>query len=325
MSLQEADGVGALGWVRRRIFGISPEEPSFERRGFVPGRPEARRRLESIGGVFLQGYHAALEEEEFAGLARRLDRTPAEARGFAYEGAAMGLSLLDLLTPWNSGRWGAFLRGHAGAHIYMQHVGLGWAFARLRRNIQAYLVRLDPLLCWLAVDGYGFHEGYFHSRRYTREGAAPKGLSGYALRAFDQGLGRSIWFSSGADVQRVAAVISALPEGRRADLWSGVGLACTYAGSTDRAGVETLCSAAAGHRAELAQGAAFAAKTRQRAGNPAPHTERACRIICGTSADEAAEVTDIHLKGLSDEGSTPAFECWRRRIRSSFATEVVSP
>src|SRR5215207_2584252 len=325
MSLQEINetGVPTLGRMRRRLFGISPEEAGFARRGFGDCAPDARRRLETIGGVFLRGYQAALEEVDGERLARRLNRTEAEYRGFAYEGAAMGLSLLDRLTPWNGVRWHAFAGGVGAQHIYMVHVGLGWAFARLRRKIVPHLRRLDSLLCWLAVDGYGFHEGYFHARRYAEGRAASRAVRGYARNAFDQGLGRSLWFSGGADVNKIASSVARFAPERRGDLWSGVGLACAYAGGADRARTETLRELAGRYRAHLAQGAAFAAKTRQRAGNPTPHTELACRVICGLSADAAAEVTDLHLTDLRDEGPTPAYERWRQRIRNSFIPEVV--
>jgi hypothetical protein len=52
----------------------------------------------------------------------------------------------------------------------MAHVGIGWAIARLpwlRRRIEQPLNRLDSLLRWLAVDGYGFHEGYFYWPDYV--------------------------------------------------------------------------------------------------------------------------------------------------------------
>ena len=55
----------------------------------------------------------------------------------------------------------SFLAGPGAAHTYMVHVGAGWALAQLRRRVDRALARLDPLLGWLAVDGYGFHQGYF--------------------------------------------------------------------------------------------------------------------------------------------------------------------
>ena len=49
----------------------------------------------------------------------------AELRGFAFEGAAMGLALLDCFTPWRKDRWPTFTERLAEPHIYMMHVGLG--------------------------------------------------------------------------------------------------------------------------------------------------------------------------------------------------------
>src|SRR6185436_14746696 len=111
-------------------------------------------------------------------------------------------------------------------------------------------------------------------------------------RAFDQGLGRSLWFVSGANVDRARAWIEAFAPTRRRDLWSGVGLAATYAGGLDRAGLEALRSAAPDYRAELAQGAAFAAEARRRAGNLVAHTETACAVLCDLSAEGAARITE---------------------------------
>src|ERR1044072_3509987 len=225
-----ADKISLLGQARRRVLGLSPAEASFAQRGFRASNDEARRRLEQIGIIFLSGYHAALEETGFAALAHRLAIVEAELRGFAFEGAAMGLALLDCFTPWRKDRWRTFTESLAQSHVYMMHVGLGWALARLRRSVTSHLAQLDPLLGWLVVDGYGFHEGYFNGPLYIERQLIPARLSGYERRVFDQGLGRSLWFVKGADVSAVANAINAFPSARRDDLWSGVGLASAYPG-----------------------------------------------------------------------------------------------
>jgi enediyne biosynthesis protein E3 len=206
----------------------------------------------------------------------------------------------------------------------MVHVGAGWVLARLHRKVEPSLARLDPLLGWLVVDGYGFHEGYFHWQRYVKEQRLPKQLSGYALRVFDQGLGRSLWFVDGADVERIPGTIAAFPQQRRADLWSGVGLACAYAGGVDLSEIEHLRSAAELYQPYLSQGAAFAAKARQRAGNPANHTELACQILCGLCAEISAEITDLALENLPHDGMVPAYEIWRQRIQAKFSLREVA-
>jgi hypothetical protein len=286
----------ALSFLHKVAFGISLEEATFARRGFSVSEAGAQQRLEQIGYVFLQGYHAALEENAPEALALRLRAVDAELRGFAFEGAAMGLTLLDHFSFWRGKRLQTFLNGPGAAHVYMAHVGVGWAMARLpwlRRHAEQYLTRLDPLLCWLAVDGYGFHEGYFKGRRAIERRAIPDQLKGYARRVFDQGLGRSLWFVDGADVLRISCTVASFEPERHADLWSGLGLACAYAGGVGHAAIEAMRIAAQPYTPQLAQGVAFAAKARQRANNPAAHTEMACKVLCGLSAEAAALITDV--------------------------------
>src|SRR5688500_1853106 len=162
-----APGVPAHGPVarlRKRIFKISFEGVAFARRGFGDTGSAARERLEHIGRTFLRGYHAALRDEEPDVLVARLETAERESRGFAYEGAAMGLTLLDQLSLWKRRRLSTFLNGAGSRHTYMVHVGAGWAIARipwLRSNFRNAVVHLDPLLRWLAADGNGFSDFYF--------------------------------------------------------------------------------------------------------------------------------------------------------------------
>ena len=313
-----------LGWLRRRVLGISQEEASFRRRGFRGGDERIRAHLEQIGWVFLHGYHAALEEDRPDRLARALDSIELEMRGFAFEGAGMGLYLIDLLTPWRRDRLRRFLAGPGEPHAYMVLVGAGWALAQLRRRADHALAQFDPLLGWLIIDGYGFHQGYFRWPETVERQWVPRGLSANASRVFDQGLGRSLWFVEGADVARIATTVALFPVARQPDLWSGVGLACAYAGGADRAAIEALMKSACAHQSQLAQGAAFAAKARQRAGIPAGHTDLACQIIWGMPAVLAARATDVALVDLPPEGVLPTYEVWRQRIQELWVKELVT-
>jgi len=312
----------SLKKLRKRVFHVPIEEVTFARRGFWEGDSRARKRLERIGKTLLLGYHAALEETDPPVLAQRLNLIDSELRGFSFEGAAMGLALLDLITPWKRDRWRLFFNKAADTHRYMMHVGVGFALARVRPWIKTHCALTDPLLGWLVVDGYGFHQGYFEWPRYVVQQELPRHLSAYACRAFDQGLGRSLWFVDGADVSRIQETIAAFSSSRQADLWSGIGLACAYAGGVDADAIKVLKTAAGPYRRQLAQGAAFAGKARQQAGNRADHTDLTCRILCDLSADAAAGVTDEALKDLHANEKEPAYEVWRRRIQETFEERV---
>ena len=309
--------------LRLALMSISPDEATFTRRGFHAGESAPREHLERIGATFLYGYHSALEESDPAKLGTNLCGVAADVRGFAFEGASMALTLLDRLTPWRRNRMQTLLNGRGAGHIYMMYVGAGWALARLPWRIRWPPPNMDPLLGWLAVDGYGFHQGYFHWPKYITRQAAPGGLSGYAHRVFDQGLGRSLWFVEGADVTRIPQTIDAFPAHRQPDLWSGVGLACAYAGGVDAAAVATLSAAAGPLRPQFAQGVVFAAKARHRAGNPTDQTALACWIVCDRDVAGAGGIADDALVDLPPDDRETAYEVWRRRIQAHFAHEEV--
>lgn len=307
--------------LRRALLGISPEETTFARRRFRGESAAVRERLEEVGRCFVTGYNAALEDDRPLPLAARLDAAvEPELQGFAFEGAGMALALLDALLPGRRDRLARFLAGPGDAHAYIVHVGAGWILARLPLSPERLLARLaDPGMRWLALDGYGFHEGFFRWPRAVERREVPRKLRGYARRVFDQGLGRSLWFVDGADVRLIPRTIAAFPEARQADLWSGVGLACAYAGGRGRAELAALRRAAGSFSPQLAQGIAFAAKARERAGNPAAHTGLACEVICGASAADVSAVTDDTSRDLpADRPGEPAFEIWRQRIQDRF-------
>lgn len=311
-----------MSTLQRRLFGIRDDEVRFERRGFRGGRPEVRARLEEIGRTFVRGYHEALEDADPARLATRLAAVPAENAGFAFEGAAMALALMDALTPWRRDRWRAFVAGAGSAHVYMVHVGVGWAAARLGGPIERFMRGRDPLLRWLVLDGFGFHEGYFHWPQSIEAHRRPPRLAGYERVAFDFGLGRSLWFVDASEPDRIERTIAGFDADRHAALWSGVGLASAYAGGVERAVLESLRTRAGAYLPNVAQGVAFAAKARERAGNPAAHTALACEVLCGVDAAAAARITDDALPATASNGDVPAYETWRQGIIARFASRA---
>ncbi|MEV0428260.1 DUF1702 family protein [Micromonospora sp. NPDC050495] len=303
-------------------------ETTLARRGFTPKDAPSRELLETVGRYFLTGFGHALDARDPLEAEHPLERTPAEYRGFAYEGAAMALAVLDGLGPGRPTRIRRFLRGRADAHVYMVHVGVGWALARLPRWRWRRVLPDDPLLRWLTLDGYGFHQAYFHTGRYVRAQHRDPvhrwpswTRQPYTPRAIDQGIGRAVWFVEGTDARRVVETLERFPADRHSDLFAGAGLAATYAGGADRAELEWFAHRVGPHRPAVAQAAAFAAQARVRAGLVTPHTHLATAVLCDADPMVAASLTDRALVKLPPDGSQPAFEVWRRRIADEFVTQ----
>lgn len=264
----------------RRRMALSRQALTYARRGFYNKDDASRHRLEAVGFAFLDGYHATLEIEDVGAIALELGKVDAELRGFAFEGAAMGLALMDLIAAERRDRWAALMRSPDGArHMVMIHVGAGGALARVQQRPVGFLEQMVPELRIAAFNGVGFFEGIFRRRRAVELARVPRGLSPAELVSFDQGLGRSLWFIQGADVERVAAAIGAFPAHRQGGMWEGIGLGCAYAGGAERAEIERLERLAGAHLPLLTRGVMAAGYTRIGAGNPAAHTHLACEVL----------------------------------------------
>lgn len=315
------DEISLLARIRLRVLKVDDEEVSMERRGFVPVDEVARDKLETVARTFLVGYRLAIGIDDHEELARRLDETDLEFRGFAHEGAAMGLTVLDGLMPLRR-RLRSFLSGPGYPYAWMAPIGFGWARAQMHRRPRGPLTLVEPLLDWFALDGAGFHDGFFHPEQFIDAQRKPGSLKGTAARVHDQGIGRSLWFVKGADVERIAATIEAFRGDRQADLWSGTASAATYAGGVEADALERLLELSGRHRLEVAQGAAFAIKARLMGGNPTPHTDTAAEIFCRMSTVDSARVADIALEGLSVAGHANPYEAWRNRVRELLAANL---
>jgi hypothetical protein len=303
----------------RSLLSISDREVSFAYRGFPDHVPGVRQHLERAGGAFVNGYNAALRYSATPALTGALHALPRDLHGFAYEGASMALTLLDSFTPWARTRWRWLVEGDGAPHVYLCFVGAGWALARLHlRRLPRWIARVDPVLAQLAFDGYGFHQAFFHPLKYVRRQKAPRMNS----QSFDPGLGRALWFVEGADPDRIAAAIARFPRERQPDLWSGAGLAFAYAGGVSASAAHLLWDLADLYRAELAQGVAFAAKARHRAGNVSEDTELACSIAWGADADEVAGYVDTALETARRVSGNDVFGRWRRLLTIDGGREI---
>jgi enediyne biosynthesis protein E3 len=320
---------GILRALRRRILTPSISQTSPDVRGFYVKNDESRAIVENVGRSFLSGYGHLMAATSIAAAEEPLEAIPVRFRGFAYEGAAMAAAMLDGLPFGGRGRFGALLAGRGAAHVYMAYVGLGWAMARLPRYRWPAADEQDPLLRWLVLDGYGFHQAFFKTTKYVHDQVRETGLNWpagypgeYPLRVLDQGIGRAMWFVGGTDAQRVADLVDRFPAGRRADLYSGAALAATYAGGAGRSDLEGFAERAGEHRGVVAQGSAFAAEARLRAGLLVPHTAVATDVFCGTGPEEAAAVTQRLRPAdpVDGSGTVPHYEIWRQAVAAEYVT-----
>jgi hypothetical protein len=312
-------GQWLAGRLRLLVFRIDEDKVSFEHRGIPVSDDRARERLEGGARHFSRGFKAAMRDTRPHRIAARIEEMDPDFHGFAYEGAGMALSVLDGLLPRRR-RLAKLLAGPGERWAALIYIGVGWTLARVNRVPQRPPARLDPILGWAAHDGAGFHQGFLRTTPFVDEQERPPDISGPALRVFDQGIGRSLLFVRGDDLELVRDTVDSFPPERRPDLWSGVGLAATYAGGLGEERLRRLRELAHPHELRLAQGSAFATMSRVRAGNVTSDTELGASVLCGAPASEVAERAERALAEVSPEDESP-FEAWQARLRESFAKQ----
>jgi enediyne biosynthesis protein E2 len=320
-----------LGSLRRLVLTPSLTEVGFARRGFPVVESDVTRMLEAVPQAVVCGFEWGIDARDQWEVERRLSLVTPEHRGFAYEGVTMAFTILDAMRGGRGIRTRNLLRGPGQPHIFLAYIGIGFAMARLPRPLWRNVIPdltgtpYHPTMSWFAVDGYGFDRAYFETERWVdrQEILAPypfQGAPEYFSRAVDQGIGRALWFIHGAGVREVAAAVNRFAEPRRADLWSGVGLAATFAGGGTPQGLAALRHVAGNAWTELAQGAVFAAKARTYSGTVPQHTEAAVSVLAGMTVESATSLADDVAINDAHSGSEPAYEQWRRHIREHFYT-----
>jgi hypothetical protein len=321
-----------FGSLRRILLAPSLADVTFAKRGF-PGVPSAAtERLEAIPQAVVCGFEWGIDSRGLWEVERRLALVDVEMRGFAYEGAAMAYTVRDAMSGGGR-RCRDLLRGSGQPHIFLAYIGIGFAMSHLPRPLWKKVIPdLDgtpyhPTMTWFAVDGYGFDLAYFHTKRWVDQQRIPKpydwmGHPDYFLRAVDQGIGRALWFIHGGRAADVSAALVRFAPARHADLWSGVGLAATFAGGCQAADLSALRAAAGDFAAEVSLGSVLAAKARHYSGFVPAHTEAALMALADLTIEEAVDLADRTEVPSDAPGPMPPYELWRRRIHAHFAVPV---
>lgn len=319
----------ALGSVRRLVLTPSLSKVTFKARGFPVTASQASAQLEAIPQTVVCGFEWGIDARSMWEVERRLDIVEPELRGFAYEGVTMAFTVLDAMGPGRGTRTRDLLLGPGQPHIFLAYIGIGFAMARLPRPLWKKVLpdltgsSFYPTMTWLAVDGYGFDRAYFDTQSVVDRQRIPPaypwlGSPEYFPRAVDQGIGRALWFIHGAQATAVAEAISSFATSRQADLWSGVGLAATFAGGAEPGELAWMCQAAGKHASQLFQGAVFAATARAYSGIVPVHTNATVLALTGLSVSDAVAIGVETAVETSDRRSIPAYELWRQNIRSHF-------
>ena len=282
---------------------------------------EIESRMEKIRAIFQYGVSISTDEADLDLLSIKLRSVENEFRSIGYEAAAMSLALKDISTHNNFSTWHSFIQRFAARYATQAHVGLGWAIAQQRLSDFSFVETLDPFMQCRVMDGFGYYEGIFRKRKTIWEMQVPANLKKTWLHAYDQGVGRSIWYICQADCNKISVMMRGFPVSRHKDFWRGIGTACCYVGGFDENFLKRLRKISSVHQDQLAVAAALVSATRTEAGSPSRYIELACEIWCNCSQKDALEIAETAKRYSAKNKDT--CNAWISNIEKTFTTTTL--
>jgi len=254
-------------------------------------------RMDIIRTVFQDTFDVVSELNYTASIVSFLEITNKELRSVAYEAASMAIALNDFSTAAHSPitiavmqGWKAFLNASENQLTHV-HVGLGWAIAKQQINPSCFIKNnLHAMLQLRVLDGCGYYDGMMRQKQTIKNQVRHSYLDVENFSAYDQGIGRSIWYISKGDPLKVQQLIHSFSVERHADLWRGIGIACTFVGGYDSTVLKTLLSIAEHHSTQLGMGAAMVTKSRMMANFNTTEMELACTTWINLNANATRQL-----------------------------------
>lgn len=239
---------------------------------------QALKNIQTIETIFqeVQGLFPQIASQK--AFVEKLNSYNPEFRSVAFEAASMCIALEDLKSGAALPNWKNFLHSFASAHATQFYIGLGWALAQQQLSPTLFFDALKTDYRHRILDGYGYYEGLFRRRKSVLQQLYPEWCTAILLPHYDQGLGRSIWYLSKANIPTTARTIFTFQQNRQAALWRGIGIAVAYVGGCTESELRKLQQVAGVQAPELFNGATLAANSRKEAACMTDSTTLALQI-----------------------------------------------
>lgn len=277
------------------------------------------QNMEKIRFVFQHALQFSSSNDDEA-IDNYLKNVEPKYSAVAYEGAAMSLASKDL-SERALMDWRAFLRRTQSAYVPHVHVGLGWAIAKQKLPSLVFLDSMLPSMLFRVLDGHGYYDGIFRQVQTINTQSRPASIEPIYFSAYDQGVGRSLWYSAGGDVARVVEAVNKFSPERRTSLWRGVGVAVTFVGGCDENLLGSLMTDAGESVKHLRLGAALAVKARVATNTVSLDTVLTSKMLCNISPENINELIN-DLESRLDEDTYPLFMSRLSKIESQLAGEA---
>lgn len=246
---------------------------------------EVLRRMQLIRDLFMETQSFCMANNDLTLIQHYLQQETSPYCSVAYESAAMHIAVKNAEESKDIKEWIDFANSTGKAHQAQVYVGLGWAIAKMKASSLPFALDMDALLQYYMADGCGYYDGCFRQRQTILNQQLPDYLPANLLPKYDQGIGRSLWYTYEADIDRIKSKIDSFSSDRQSSFWRGLGIAIAYIGGCDDKVLKNIFDNAGEHAEQLVQGSALVLKSRIQAGTATDDTGHCERTWATLAAD----------------------------------------
>ncbi len=236
-----------------------------------------------------------------------------------FEGASMGYAQYD---KYNNGRlteWKKFTEKTPKAFNTFNFIGLGWALAKWTDFDLTTLKDVDVKMYWRTFGGWGYHDAIFKkSLIFNKMDRAHRVPLEY-VNAYDEGIGRLIWYESRADLQKMMDLVSRFDKSRLPDIWRGIGIAVSFVGAYDLDFFKKILNFTGDFRLSFNIGSALAAKALDSTHTVNNEVEGAFSYMFDKSISEIAQMT---IKLENETTSDDYYSKWLQKMHHNMVSYI---
>lgn len=283
----------------------------------LPAAAEMRAvALSFLDGFALAGTYGPTK------LVTYISSLPAGHRGIYYEGAAAAKAFGDMASQDDLLETMRLL-DEVPQYSFLLYMGIGEAMAQLKISPAASNCLTNNSWSDQIWEGYGFFNGYFRWFDTLVHQKYPEGLAPELRPAYDQGLGRAIYFLTSGKPYEIRDYISTFAPERQKEMWAGLGQPAAYAGGCDEKALRKLLELSGESRIELQQGVLLGVSGRLQQNCIPDFTDTLCQLVCGTTTSSGNVLINQDINRLVDNRGKYKLLDWQNKVRSSLKLALV--
>lgn len=276
-------------------------------------------RMDKISETFQASKQIGFNNTTWDEFNEFLNKQDVFYHALVYEGASMGYSQYD---KFNNGRliaWRKFANKTPKAFNTFNFIGLGWALAKWTDFDLSTLDDIDAKIFWRIFGGWGYHDAIFKKALIFNKMERGIRVPAEYANAYDEGIGRLIWYESRSDLEKMMDLVSRFDKSRLPDIWRGIGIAVSFVGAYELNYFKDILNCAGEYQNNFLIGSALAAKALNSTRTISDEVEAAFKYMFNKSISEIAQMT---IKLENETTSDDYYSKWLQKMHHNMVSYI---